>query len=62
MPKMKTHKGTKKVLKVRPGGTISIGHPGGRHNTGKKSAKVNRKKRASSILSKGDERRLKSLI
>ena len=25
MPKLKTHKGTKKVLKVRKGGTISIG-------------------------------------
>ena len=28
MPKMKVHQGTKKVLKVRPGGTISIGSPG----------------------------------
>ena len=36
MPKLKTHKGTKKVLKVRKGGSITIGHPGSRHNTGKK--------------------------
>ena len=28
MPKIKTHKGTKKVLKVRKGGTISMGRPG----------------------------------
>ena len=28
MPKMKTHKGTSKVCKVRPGGSIKIGHPG----------------------------------
>ena len=31
MPKMKTHKGTAKVCKVRPGGSIKIGHPGTRH-------------------------------
>lgn len=62
MPKIKTHKGTKKVARVRPGGTISIGHPGGRHNTGKKSAKVNRKKRKGSVLSVTDKRRIKSLI
>ena len=37
MPKLKTHKGTKKVCNVRPGGTIKIGKPGTRHNTGKKT-------------------------
>ena len=39
MPKVKqkTHKGTAKVCKSRPGGTIKIGHPGTRHNTGKKN-------------------------
>jgi large subunit ribosomal protein L35 len=62
MPKMKTHKGTKKVLRVRPGGTVAIGRPGSRHNTGKKSAKTNRKNRAGSLLSKADERRIKTLI
>ena len=45
MPKIKTHKGTKKVLKVRKGGTVAIGRPGSRHNTGKKNAVVNRKNR-----------------
>ena len=25
MPKLKTHKGTAKVCKVRPGGTVKIG-------------------------------------
>lgn len=62
MPKLKTHKGTKKVVKVRPGGSIAIGRPGSRHNTGKKSAKVNRKKRSKSLLNITDERRIKSLI
>jgi large subunit ribosomal protein L35 len=62
MPKLKTHKGTKKVLRVRPGGTVAIGHPGSRHNTGKKSAKFNRKKRYDGTLSKSDERRIKTLV
>ena len=37
--KMKTHKGTKKVLNVRKSGSISVTHQGGLHNTGKQSAK-----------------------
>ena len=62
MPKMKTHKGTKKVLKVRKGGTISIGRPGIRHNTGKKSSAINRKNRKGSTLSKADQNRLQNII
>lgn len=61
MPKLKTHKGTKKVLKVRKGGTISIGRPGSRHNTGKKNANVNRKNRKGSVLSASDAKRLKTV-
>ena len=62
MPKMKTHKGTKKVLNVRNSVTIGIGCPGSRHNTGKKNAKANRKKRAGSILSNSDYKRVKDII
>lgn len=62
MPKMKTHKGTKKVCNVRPGGTVKIGHPGTRHNTGKKNAASNRAGRSSSLLSSSDYSRIKSLI
>ena len=40
--KKKTHKGIAKVCKVRPGGTIKIGKPGSRHNTGGKDTKFNR--------------------
>ena len=61
MPKMKTHKGTKKVLNVRDGGSIKIGHPGTRHNTGKKNAASNRSGRKASFLSKGDAKRLKNV-
>lgn len=62
MPKLKTHKGTKKVCKVRPGGTVKIGTPGSRHNTGKKNAASNRKSRKGSLLSKADMNRLKSVM
>lgn len=58
----KTHKGTKKVLKVRKSGTITIGKPGSRHNTGSKNAKFNRSARNGSTLSKGDSNRLKRII
>ena len=40
--KIKTHKGLSKVLNVRDSGSIKIGHPGTRHNTGKKNAASNR--------------------
>ncbi len=62
MPKLKTHKGTKKVINVRKSGTITIGRPGSRHNTGKKSSAVNRKNRYGSTLSKADYNRLKEII
>lgn len=62
MPKIKTHKGTKKVLKVRKGGSISIGRPGGRHNTGSKSADFKRKNRSGSTLSSADKKRIKNVI
>ncbi len=62
MPKLKTHKGTKKVLKIRKGGSIQIGHPGSRHNTGKKNAAFNRDARKGNNLSKADRNRLRELI
>ncbi len=61
MPKLKTHKGTKKVLNVRDSGSIKIGHPGTRHNTGKKNAASNRSGRKASELSKADANRLKNV-
>ncbi len=61
MPKLKTHKGTKKVLNVRDSGSIKIGHPGTRHNTGKKNAASNRSGRHASALSKADANRFKNV-
>ena len=60
--KSKTHKGTAKVTKVRPGGTVKIGHPGTRHNTGKKNAASNRVGRNASVMSNGDFKRLKDVL
>ncbi len=61
MPKMKTHKGLAKVTKQRPGGTVKIGKPGSRHNTGKKNAASNRDDRRGSWLSQADKNRFKKL-
>ena len=60
--KKKTHKGLKKVLNVRKSGSISITKQGRLHNTGKRSAKVHRKKRQSQGLNKSDLSRVKDLI
>ena len=45
MPKIKTHKGTAKVVNKRKN-DYKIGRPGSRHNTGAKSTDVNRKNRS----------------
>lgn len=62
MGKLKTHKGMKKVLNVRKSGSITIGHPGTRHNTGDKNANFNRKGRTRVGLSKADQNRFKDII
>ena len=61
MPKIKSHKGSQKVFNVRDSGSIKIGHPGTRHNTGKKNASANRKNRKGSVLSASDAKRLKTV-
>ncbi len=62
MPKLKTKKGLAKVCKVRPGGTIKIGKPGSRHNTGKKNTASNRSSRKGSLLSRSDYKRVKDIL
>ena len=61
MPKLKTHKGTAKVVTKRKN-DIKIGHPGTRHNTGKNSAKRSRQKRKGNELHNSDLKRVKDLI
>ena len=61
--KMKKHKATKKVLTMRPGGTISYKQSGRNHQQYKKAnGKTKRQKRNLESLSKGDYNRLKSVI
>ena len=60
--KMKTHKGTKKVLNVRKSGSISMTKQGVLHNTGKQTAKRSRQKRNQAGLHKSDYKRIKDLI
>ena len=60
--KMKTHKGMKKVFKVRKSGSITKSSQGVLHNTGKRTAKTNRQKRNGSALHKSDYKRIKDLI
>ncbi len=62
MPKIKSHSGLNKKLKIRKSGTISIKHPGFGHNLGKKSTKINRKKRSSNALSQADLKRFKNVL
>lgn len=62
MPKIKTHKGLSKVINKRNSGTITIGRPGSRHNTGDKAQTFNQKNRKGSKLSKADYNRLKNAI
>ena len=57
MPKLKSHKGTQKVISSNG----KIGHPGTRHNTGKKNAASNRSGRKASYVSKADANRLKKV-
>ena len=60
--KMKTHKGMKKVFKVRKSGSIAIPKQGILHNTVKRTAKTNRQKRNGNELHKSDYKRIKDLI
>ena len=62
MPKIKTHKGLKRVLNVRQSGSITKSKVGGLHNSGKKASKINRRKKKGSELSKSDYKRFKSVI
>ena len=62
MPKIKSHSGLNKKLKLIKGGTNSIKHPGFGHNLGKKKTKINRKKRSSNALSHSDLKRFKNVL
>ena len=62
MPKMKTHKGAKKRTKVKPSGKIEITAKGRGHNTGHKSSKWSRAKRAKQYMKGSDKSRIKTML
>ncbi len=60
--KLKTHKGTSKVMKVRNSGTIKIGVSANNHNTGKQTSSKRRNKRKGNSLSNSDYKRVKTIL
>lgn len=60
--KMKTHKATAKVCKVRPGGSVKIGVSGSNHNTGKQTSASKRTKRKGNALSASYKKKLKDVL
>ena len=62
MPKMKTHKGTKKRVKGTGSGKISIKHSGKSHILTKKSHKRKKRLGQDAIVPKGAERKIKKVL
>ena len=60
--KIKTHKGTKKVLNQRQSGSITKLNAGNNHMTGKKSPAQSKKAGAKTNLSNSDYKRFKNVI
>lgn len=60
--KMKTHKGSQKRFKRTGSGKIKRYQAGVGHLTGKKSPKRIRKLRKSALVSKGDQKRINTMI
>jgi len=60
--KMKTHKASSKVFKVKKNGTLSYKKSNGNHKTNKDSSKQVRQRRNKGVLSKGMTDRIKSVI
>ena len=62
MSKMKTHKGTKKRVKVTGSGKISIRHSGKSHILTKKSNKRKKRLGQDAVLPEGAARRIKKAL
>lgn len=62
MPKMKTHRGSAKRFKRTGTGKLKRFKAYKGHLTGKKSAKRVRNLRKSALVSKGDQKRINSMI
>lgn len=62
MPKQKTHKASKKILKKHPSGLITYKKSNGNHKTAKDSSKQVRQRKNKGQLAKGIADRLKNVI
>ena len=62
MPKMKTHKGTKKRVKVTGSGKVSVKHSGKSHILTKKSNKRKKRLGQDAIVPVGAARRIKKVL
>ena len=62
MPKMKTHRGSAKRFKRTGSGRIKRSHAYTSHLFANKSQKQKRKLRKSAMVSKGDQKRIDSMI
>ncbi|MGF1552538.1 MAG: 50S ribosomal protein L35 [Paracoccaceae bacterium] len=62
MPKMKTKSGAKKRFKVTANGRVKVAQAGKRHGMIKRSPKFIRDARGTMVLSKPDERIVKSFM
>lgn len=62
MSKMKTHKGTQKRFKRTGSGKLKRSHAYTSHLFANKSTKQKRKLRKSSLVSKGDQRRIDTML
>ena len=62
MPKMKSHRGTAKRIKLTASGKPKRNRAGKSHNLETKSATRRRRLRQSAVLSKADQHRTKRLL
>lgn len=62
MPKMKTHKGTQKRFKRTGTGKLKRHHAFTSHLFANKTQKQKRKLRKSTLVSKGDQKRIDSML
>lgn len=62
MPKMKTKSSAKKRFKVTANGRVKVQQSGKRHGMIKRSNKFIRKARGTAVLSKQDEKQVKSYM
>ncbi|CAJ1003594.1 MULTISPECIES: 50S ribosomal protein L35 [Bacillales] len=62
MPKMKTHKGAAKRFKKTGSGKLKRDHAYTSHLFANKSTKAKRHLRKSSLVSKGDQKRIEQLV